>query len=96
MLNKIIILGKPHVGKSSIFNLIVKKNIALVDDMPGLTRDVRRKNINLWDKNIEIIDSPGLTFSKNKLEKQINEFTLNIVHECELVLLVIDLNFDTP
>ena len=94
MLNKIIILGKPNVGKSSIFNLIVKKNIALVDDMPGLTRDVRRKNINLWDKNIEIIDSPGLTFSKNKLEKQINEFTLNIVNECELVLLVIDLKND--
>ena len=94
MLNKIIILGKPNVGKSSIFNLIVKKNIALVDDFSGLTRDIRKKNITLWEKNVEIMDSPGLTFSNNKLEKQISEFTLNTVQQCELILLVIDLKND--
>ena len=94
MLNKIIILGKPNVGKSSIFNLIVKKNIALVDDFAGLTRDIRKKNITLWEKNVEIMDSPGLTFSNNKLEKQISEFTLNTVQQCELILLVIDLKND--
>lgn len=94
MLNKIIILGRPNVGKSSLFNLIIKKNIALVDDFSGLTRDIRKKNITLWEKNVEILDSPGLTFSNNELEKQISEFTLNTVQQCDLILLVIDLKND--
>ena len=43
MSNEVIIIGKPNVGKSSIFNGIIKKKMALVDDHPGLTRDIRKK-----------------------------------------------------
>ena len=75
MSNEVIIIGKPNVGKSSIFNGIIKKKMALVDDHPGLTRDIRKKKIALWDKEIELIDSPGLILSKNQFEKKINNFT---------------------
>ena len=47
MLARTIILGKPNVGKSSIFNVILKKNIAIVDDFSGLTRDLRKKNYKI-------------------------------------------------
>ena len=50
MTAKVIILGKTNVGKSSIFNIILKKNIAIVDDFAGLTRDLRKKTIKLWQE----------------------------------------------
>ena len=50
MTDKAIIIGKPNVGKSSIFNALVNKKVALVDYYPVLTRDQRKKNIMLWDK----------------------------------------------
>ena len=67
MPEKVIILGKPNVGKSSIFNMIVGKNIAIVNDFPGLTIDLKKKEIFFLDKSFELIDSSGLTFSKNYL-----------------------------
>ena len=76
MSNKVIIIGKPNVGKSSIFNGIINKKMALVDNYPGLTRDIRKKKIRLWDKELELIDSPGLILSKNQFEKNINISTL--------------------
>ena len=71
MPNKVIILGKPNVGKSSLFNAIFKKNIAIVNDFSGLTRDLRKKEIKLWDKTCEIVDSPGLTLTSGNEEKNI-------------------------
>ena len=62
----------------------------MVDNYPGLTRDLRKKNIMLWDKELQIIDSPGLVLSKKKFEKKINEFTLNNAKLCDLILIVFD------
>lgn len=90
MSNKVIIIGKPNVGKSSIFNGIINKKMALVDNFPGLTRDIRKKKIRLWDKELELIDSPGLVLSKNQFEQNINMSTLlNAKLSC-LILLVFD------
>jgi GTP-binding protein len=90
MSNQVIIIGKPNVGKSSIFNGIINKKMALVDNYPGLTRDIRKKKIRLWDKELELIDSPGLVLSKNQFEKNINASTLfNAKLSC-LILLVFD------
>ena len=90
MSNKVIIIGKPNVGKSSIFNGIINKKIALVDNYPGLTRDLRKKKIKLWDKELELIDSPGLVLSKNEFEKNINSSTLTNAKSSCLILLVFD------
>ena len=73
---KIIILGKPNVGKSSLFNTILKKNIAIVDNLPGLTIDLRKKIISLWDMECEFVDSPGLVKPSNEIEEKIKKNTI--------------------
>lgn len=90
MPDKVIILGKPNVGKSSIFNMIVGKNIAIVNDFPGLTIDLKKKEIFFLDKSFELIDSAGLTFSKNDLEKEIFLNTVESAKDCQILLLVFD------
>ena len=53
MTDEIIILGKPNVGKSSIFNSIIGKRLALVENYPGITRDLRKKKIRIRGKEVD-------------------------------------------
>ena len=87
---KIIILGKPNVGKSSLFNMIVKKNIAIVDNLPGLTRDLRKKKIYLWQLECEFVDSPGLVNPSNEIEKKIRKNTIEYSKASDLIIIVFD------
>ena len=87
---KIIILGKPNVGKSSLFNMIFKKNIAIVDNLPGLTRDLRKKKINLWGLECEFVDSPGLVNPSNNIEEKIKKNTIEYLKLSDVIIIVFD------
>ena len=87
---KIVILGKPNVGKSSLFNMILKKNIAIVDNHPGLTRDLRKKKINLWDLECEFVDSPGLVNTSNEIEDKMKNNTIEYSKLSDLIIIVFD------
>ena len=56
----IAIIGRPKVGKSTLFNRLVGKKLALVDDQPGVTRDRRAGDAKLGDLNFTVIDTAGL------------------------------------
>ena len=87
---KIIILGKPNVGKSSLFNMILKKNIAIVDNLPGLTVDLRKKKISLWGLKCEFVDSPGLVNPSNETEAKIKKNTIEYSKLSDLIVIVFD------
>src|SRR4051794_12397432 len=57
---KLAIVGRPNVGKSTLFNRLVGKKLALVDDQPGVTRDRREGEAQLGDLTFIIIDTAGL------------------------------------
>src|SRR5258708_22443582 len=60
----VAIVGRPNVGKSTLFNRLAGRRIALVDDTPGVTRDRREGTANLGDLSFTIVDTPGLEESK--------------------------------
>ncbi|MGB8819377.1 MAG: GTPase, partial [Rhizobiaceae bacterium] len=56
----VAIIGRPNVGKSTLFNRLVGKKLALVDDLPGVTRDRRIHDAKLYDLYFKVIDTAGL------------------------------------
>lgn len=57
---KIALIGRPNVGKSTLFNRLVGKRLAIVDDTPGVTRDRREGEARLGDLEFTVVDTPGL------------------------------------
>ena len=81
MFNRVMILGKPNVGKSTLFNMLVGKKIAIEDNSPGLTRDLKKESIEVFEKKCVIIDSPGISEPQNLIEKRIQEKNKNYIEK---------------
>ena len=90
MLNEIFIIGKPNVGKSSLFNSLVEKKLALVQNIPGVTVDIRKKRINFLENDYVVFDSAGISNESNFFSKEIRSFTINNIPESAIILFVID------
>ena len=88
MTNNILIVGKPNVGKSSLFNALVKKSLALVNNTPRYTRDIKKKQFVLSGQDITLIDSPGLFEPKDEIEEKIIKYTTDQISKSDLILLV--------
>jgi len=87
----IAILGRPNVGKSTLFNKLVGRRLALVDDAPGLTRDRRMSDFELGDKIVHIIDTAGLEEALDgSIEERMRDQTYAAMEEADLVLFMID------
>ena len=68
---KVAIIGRPNVGKSTLFNRLLKQRKSIVDDTPGVTRDRLYADIEWNGKPITLIDTGGLIDEKNIPEKEI-------------------------
>ncbi|OLP44299.1 ribosome biogenesis GTPase Der [Rhizobium oryziradicis] len=87
----VAIVGRPNVGKSTLFNRLVGKKLALVDDMPGVTRDRRPGDAKLVDLRFQIIDTAGLEDAgPETLEGRMRAQTEAAIDEADLSLFVVD------
>jgi GTP-binding protein len=88
---KLAIVGRPNVGKSTLFNRLAGRQLAIVDDRPGVTRDRRVALGRLGDLDLELIDTAGFEdVDDESLEARMRAQTERAIEEAELVLFVID------
>jgi GTP-binding protein len=88
---KVAVIGRPNVGKSTLFNRLVGRKLALVDDQPGVTRDRREGEARLGDLVFTIVDTAGLeTGDSDTLAGRMRAQTEAALADCDAVLFLVD------
>ena len=87
----VAIVGRPNVGKSTLFNRLVGRKIALVDDTPGVTRDRREAEGHIADLTFRVLDTAGYEDVKDgSLEDRMRQQTELAIREADVILFMID------
>ncbi len=86
----VAIVGRPNVGKSTLFNRLVGKRVALVDDRPGVTRDRRMGDASLGDLSFGVIDTAGFDESSDGLNERMQAQTETALQDADVVLFLMD------
>ncbi|HSW68552.1 MAG TPA: ribosome biogenesis GTPase Der [Gammaproteobacteria bacterium] len=90
MLPVIAIVGRPNVGKSTLFNCFTRSRDALVSDFPGMTRDRQYGEANIADRRFIVIDTGGLTEEKNDLDLLMAEQSFQAIQEADKIIFLVD------
>lgn len=89
-----LLIGKPNAGKSSILNLLLKEERAIVTEIAGTTRDVLEEEFSLGGFHLKLIDTAGIRKTENRIEQIGVEKTRKMLKTAELVLYVVDSSVD--
>lgn len=90
VLPTVALVGRPNVGKSTLFNRIAEKRISIVEDTPGVTRDRIYTHAQWLGKEFNLIDTGGITVSDLSLNQEIKTQAEIAINEADIVVLVVD------
>ena len=88
-MKKIAIIGRPNVGKSSLFNRLIKKRDAITSEQAGTTRDVKRRTTVIINKEVQLLDTGGLDKGCELFDK-IKEMSLKAAYKADIILYMVD------
>jgi|TARA_R110002033_G_scaffold802_6_gene7737 GTP-binding protein len=89
-LKKIALVGQPNVGKSSLFNRIAKQRIAIVSDQAGTTRDVRKHEVEIFDKKALMLDTGGIDETNDAIFSTVKRKAVETAKEADIILFMVD------
>lgn len=90
MLPVVAIVGRPNVGKSTLFNRLTRTRDAIISDIPGTTRDRQFGEVKLLDRHFIIIDTGGITEETDDVGKLMSKQALHAIDDADMVLFVVD------
>jgi GTP-binding protein len=87
---KVAIVGRPNVGKSSLFNRLARQRDAITSDMSGTTRDVKKRIVTISEnRDFEVVDTGGIDYS-SELFSKVAEFSLKAAKEADIIIYMVD------
>ncbi len=86
----VAVVGRPNVGKSTLFNLLTETRKSLVKNQPGVTRDLIIEEAELWGKHFDLVDTGGITESKDLIQNLVREQVVQYLKSVDLILFVVD------
>ncbi len=89
---RLVIIGKPNVGKSSLMNALLKEDRAIVTDTPGTTRDVLEEQLSLGGLLFRVIDTAGVRETNDAVEREGVKRTIKQISDADVVLLMLDIS----
>ena len=90
MLSTVALVGRPNVGKSTLFNALTRTRDALVADLPGLTRDRRYGYVRVQGRDIVAVDTGGLVDDREPISGLVSDQAAHAIEESDVVVLVLD------
>ena len=87
---RIVICGRPNVGKSSLMNALLRENRAIVTEIPGTTRDTIEENVNIRNIPVNLIDTAGIHETEDVVEKMGIERSKDAFNQADYIILVLD------
>ena len=89
-LKKIALIGQPNVGKSSLFNRIANKRIAIVSELAGTTRDIRKHEIEVLDRKALMLDTGGIDETDDAIFSNVKRKAIETAKEADIILFMVD------
>lgn len=87
---KVAIVGRPNVGKSTLFNILTDSRKSVVKNQPGVTRDLVIEPVEIWGKTFDLIDTGGVTEAQDLFSKLIKEQVTEFLETTDLIIAVMD------
>lgn len=87
---KVAIIGRPNVGKSTLFNILTDSRKSVVKNQAGVTRDIIISPADVWGKKYDLIDTGGVTEAQDLFSKLIKEQVTDFLHSVDFIIAVMD------